>query len=334
MNEFNYSSVFAPYMNSFIDMKQTLGYDALRTKWILLEFDNFFIREGETEPHIKREHIERWRASRINDCSRTIYSKYSVWSQFCRHLCHLGIECYIPKLPKMPDSGFTPCIFTHQQVSEIFKACDSLRLHDRHMKTIIFVMPALLRLLYSAGVRISEALSIRNADVNFAQKVIVIRKTKNGEQRLVPLSDTMLSVLEEYVRQRNKMPVKGIGNPDSFLFVSLTGRACVAGTVYNRFRKILDMCAIPYKGNHHGPRVHDLRHTCAVHSLVKMNRNGMDIYCSLPLLSTFMGHKSTGATEQYVRLTAEMYPDLLCQQQKLCSYVFPKPCKSEEYGND
>jgi integrase len=202
------------------------------------------------------------------------------------------------------------------------------------MHTTLFVVPTLVRLLYSTGLRISEALSVRNEDVNLAQKVIIIRKTKNGEQRLAPLSDTMLSVLEQYIGQRNKMPVEGIGNPDSFLFVSLTGKACVAGSVYNWFRKILDMCSIPHAGNHHGPRVHDLRHTCAVHSLVEMNRNGMDMYCSLPLLSTFLGHKSIAATEQYVRLTADMYPNLICQQQKLCSYVFPKSFKSEEYGNN
>jgi integrase len=57
--------------------------------------------------------------------------------------------------------------------------------------------------------------------------------------------------------------------------------------------------------------VHDLRHTFAVHSLVKMAKSGLDLYYSLPLLSTFLGHRSLSATDQYVRLTAEMYPDLL-----------------------
>ena len=322
MNQFNYSSIFAPCLNSFISMKNTCGYSALRTKWILLEFDKFFVTERVDELHIKKIHIEKWRATRINDSVRTIYSKYSAWSQFCRYMCH-GIECYIPRLPKQPDCGFTPYIFTHGQINNIFQACDELRLYDKHMHVNILVIPSLIRLLYSTGLRISEALSILNEDVDFVHGFICVKKTKNGEQRLAPLSESMLAVLREYVSQRNKMPVPGINNPGSFLFVSLTGKPCVSGSIYQWFRKILEQCNIPHTGNHHGPRVHDLRHTCAVHALVKMCGDGMDLYCALPLLSAFIGHKSIKATEQYVRLTAEMYPHLVNQQQALCSYVFP-----------
>jgi len=94
MNKFDYGSIFAPYMNNFIHMKNACGYDALRTKWILLEFDSFFVSEEVKELHIRKVQIEKWRATRINDSERTLYSKYSVWSQFCRYMCHIGIECY------------------------------------------------------------------------------------------------------------------------------------------------------------------------------------------------------------------------------------------------
>jgi integrase len=323
MNKFNYGSIFASCMDNFINMKNACGYDVLRTKWILLEFDGFFISEGVKELHIRKAHIEKWRTTRINDSERTLYSKYSVWSQFCRYMCHTGIECFVPRLPKQPDCGFTPYIFTHQQMENIFQACDALRLYDRHMNVNMMVIPALIRLLYSTGLRITEALSIRNEDVDFTAGAICIKKTKNGEQRLVPLTESMSAVLKEYILERNKIPVKGVDKPDSFLFVSLTGKPCVSGSIYNWFRKILKICNIPHTGNHHGPRVHDLRHTCAVHSLIKMCEDGLDLYCALPLLSAFIGHKSISATEQYVRLTTEMYPQLVNQQKEQGSYVFP-----------
>ena len=323
MNKFDYGSIFAPYMNNFIHMKNACGYDALRTKWILLEFDGFFISEGVKELSIRKVQIEKWRATRINDSERTLYSKYSVWSQFCRYMCHIGIECFVPRLPKQPDCGFTPYIFTRQQMENIFRACDALRLYDRHMNVNMMVIPALIRLLYSTGLRITESLSIRNQDVDFTAGAICIQKTKNGEQRLAPLTESMSAVLKEYIRERNKIPVKGTDKPDSFLFVSLTGKPCVSGSIYNWFRKILKICNIPHTGNHHGPRVHDIRHTCAVHSLIKMCEEGLDLYCALPLLSAFIGHKSISATEQYVRLTAEMYPQLMNRQKEYCSDVFP-----------
>ena len=323
MNPFNYRSIFAPYFNQFIGMKNACGYDALRTKWILLEFDKFFIVEGVNELHIKKDQIEKWRTTRINDSERTLYTKYSVWSQFCRYMCHIGVDCFIPRLPKEPACGFTPYIFTREQMKNIFQACDELQIYDRHMQVNILVLPALIRLLYSTGLRISEALSIRNADVDFVGSVIIVKKTKNGEQRIAPLTESMLEVLKEYASERNKIPVMGISNPDSFFFVSLTGRPCVSGSIYVWFRKVLERCNIPHIGNHRGPRVHDLRHTCAVHALIKMCESGLDIYCALPLLSAFIGHKSIEATEQYVRLTTEMHPHLINQQQEVCSYVFP-----------
>src|SRR5680860_1200384 len=86
---FNYSSVFAPYFRGFIKMKQDLGYQALRTKWILLEFDRFFAGIGAEDLYITRESIERWRSTRINDGQRTIYTKYCVWSQFSKYMLSL-----------------------------------------------------------------------------------------------------------------------------------------------------------------------------------------------------------------------------------------------------
>jgi integrase len=76
-------------------------------------------------------------------------------------------------------------------------------------------------------------------------------------------------------------------------------------------------------GNHHGPRVHDLRHTFAVTSLAQMAESGIDLYCTLPILSAYLGHQSLSATDSYVRLTAGMYPGLLKDIDMVCLNVFP-----------
>jgi len=332
---FNYNSIFAPYMVGFIKMKQDLGYNMLRTKWILLEYDKFFVGIGVKDLNITGELIDQWRKTRINDGQRTIYTKYSVWSQFCKYMCNLGHECYIPRLPKgVSKNCFTPYIFSHQQMEDIFRACDSLRLHDKHMSTIIFITPAVVRLMYGTGIRVSEALSLKNGDIDFENHCILIRKTKNGEQRLAPLLDTLQQVLEEYIANRNRMPLLKVLDPKGYFFISPSGTFCRAGSVYCWFRKILANSGIQHIGNHQGPRVHDLRHTFAVHSLTKMAKSGHDLYYTLPILSTYMGHKSIGATEQYVRLTAEMYPELLNDERKLCSFVFPEIKTTEDDGNN
>lgn len=330
--QFNYSSVLAPYMKHLLKVKSSAGVSAHRTKWILKEFDDFANSEQLTNPHITEAFVKRWRATRIADCDRTLYAKYSVWSQLTKTMSRCGCECFIPHLPKQPKSDFTPYIFTPEQMAAIFTAADGCRLYDIRMGTALIAIPAILRLLYSTGMRVSELLSIRNSDVHLDEHYILLRKTKNGSERIVPIGASMESVLKRYVDFRDRMPIKGISGNASFLFVKSDGTAISQGVVYTNFRKILDICGIPHFGNHHGPRVHDLRHTFAVHSLVQMGRAGMDLYTGLPILSTALGHHSLTATEQYVRLTCSMYPELEERCSEINAFVYPTVCPA--YDDD
>lgn len=322
---FIYKSPLARFMKEFVDLKEAAGIVALRTKWVLLEIDKFYVSEGITEPAVTSRIVEGWRKTRTNDSDRTLYAKYSVWNQLTRFMSRQGHECYIPPLPQYRSTGkgFAPYIFSHDEIGRMMSKADEFRLHDLHMSCGLMYVPAVLRLLYSTGLRISEAMSIRNEDVDFDGGHIIVRKSKNGSERLLPLGKPMADVLRQYVGCRNRMPVRDVAAPSSFLFVKMDGTPGSAGNVYVWFRRILGECGIPFMGDHKGPRVHDLRHTFAVHALVHMARNGMDLYTSMPILSTCLGHKSLSATEQYVRLTLEMYPELAEKTKPVNTFVYP-----------
>lgn len=307
-------------------MKEASGYNYLRGKWILYEIDRFFQENNIPEPVITRELVRQWRKTRTNDAPPTIYSKCSIISQLARFMSRQGQECYIPRLPEYSRSkcNFTPYIFTHDQIDRILHLSDSLRIYDRHMDNTMFCVPAVLRLLYSTGLRISEALSIKNEDVKFDKRYILIRKTKNGSERIVPINSSLYEVLQQYTSYRDQMPIKHTSLPSSFFFIKSDGNYCKAQSIYCWFRQLQAECGIPYVGNHHGPRVHDLRHTFAVHSMVQLAHEGQDLYSSLPVISACLGHKSLFATEQYVRLTGEMYPELLSQCSPINAFVYPR----------
>jgi len=323
---FEYCSVLSPYIKDFIQMKEASGCNFLRGKWILYEIDRFFMQNNVPEPIITRELVQQWRKTRINDAPITIYTKYSILAQLARFMSRHGQECFIPRLLGNGRSkcDFTPYIFTHDQMDRILHLSESLRMYDRHMNNTMFCVPVVLRLLYSTGLRISEALSIRNEDVKFDKSYIHIRKTKNGCERLVPINGSLCEALQQYVSYRDRMPLKHVGSPNCFFFIKSDGNYCNAQSIYWWFRQLQTECGIPYTGNHHGPRVHDLRHTFAVHALVQMGHNGQDLYSSLPIISACLGHKSLFATEQYVRLTSEMYPELVSQCSPISAFVYPK----------
>ncbi len=324
--QFVFSSALSPYIQRLIESKEAAGFDALRTKWILKEIDEFATSYGLTDPAITKELVSEWRKTRVNDCDTTLCRKYSVWSQLGKLICRCGIPCYVVRCPKQTKSNFTPYIYTHEQISGLLDACDKTP-YDRSYNTASFMMPALLRLLYSTGLRISEALSLENRDIHHKERYIHVRKTKNGCERIVPLCDSLDTALLQYESYRSRIPVGGLSAPGHFYFVKLDGTTPTQGTVYKRFHDLLKICSIPYQGNHHGPRVHDLRHTMAVHSLEQMVKSGMDIYTGLPILSTCLGHKSLSATEKYVRLTLEYMPDLQKQCSPLNAFVFPQTTK-------
>lgn len=312
-----------------------MGFGLTKFQWILLEFDRFFVETGAEDLYITREQITEWNNTRINDNKRTLYDKYSILRQLCFYLCHLGHECYIPRMPKRKWPEFIPYVFTHEQMEKMFKESDKLIMPNTNMNCVLFSIPALLRLLYSTGLRIGEALSIKNEDVDFERQRIILKKTKNQMQRLVPLHPSLLKVLRQYKEARDKIPIKEISAPKRFFFVSTIGNPLHHTSIYNWFKKILKECSIPHLGNKHGPRIHDIRHTCAVHSLIKLVGDGVDIYCALPILSVFLGHKTIAGTESYVRLTQEMYPEIIKMEQSITSFIFPNNPKIEiDYGND
>ena len=162
-------------------------------------------------------------------------------------------------------------------------------------------------------------MSLRNKDVNLDDSYLVIRDSKNGKERMIPISDSLSEVCKKYQKHRDLLPFSLSEN--SRFFVSLNGKICGCDIVYRWFQKVLRKAGIPR--DDHGPRLHDLRHTFSVHALAMMAETGVDLYCSLPILSTYLGHQSLEATNSYVRLTAEMYPGLLKDVDMICLNVFP-----------
>jgi integrase len=188
------------------------------------------------------------------------------------------------------------------------------------MDSAIIILPALIRLLYATGLRISEALSLKEKDVNTDDHYLVVRDSKNGQERMIPISLSLSAVLHEYHRHKRRLPLSG--SISSNFFVTLAGGKCNSDHVRKWFKKVLWDADVSKSAT--GMRLHDLRHTFSIQALAMMAESGIDLYCSLPVLSTYLGHQSLEATNAYVRLTSAMFPGLLKDVDFICLNVFPK----------
>lgn len=324
MADFSFTSVLAPYISQLVEMKKAVGMNVTPINWILKGFDDYANSVELQTPHITEEFFHQWRQTRISDSGETLYLKYYTWRILTTLMCRRGCLCFIPPYPRTTKSTFTPYIFTEEQIATIFRITDNSRLYSVHMRSALMVFPTLFRLLYSTGLRISEALSIKNRDINLSQEYILIKKAKNGSERIVAISPTMKKALVTYMSYRNKMPLKDIDKPSALLFIKADGTPIAAQTVYINFRNIIEKCGIKHGGRAVGPCLHSLRHTAAVHAMAQMAKSGMDVYTALPILSSCLGHRSLAATEQYVRLTRAMYPHIESQLSAINDLIFPK----------
>ena len=94
--------------------------------------------------------------------------------------------------------------------------------------------------------------------------------------------------------------------------------------MYWMFRELLMRCRIAHGGRGQGPRIHDLRHTFAVHTLLRWYREGADLDARLPVLATYLGHVSIEGTQQYLHLTAELFPQIVVRANKAFGDVIPR----------
>ncbi|UZR99083.1 tyrosine-type recombinase/integrase [Chondrinema litorale] len=324
-----FKSIYANHLKEYIDLKKKLGFKYRTSTLLYLYIDELAYSRRESTIGITKAFANKWSQKRENESSQYHYNRVRHLIQFSDYLCQLGVDSYIPKLPKFPTSTFVPYIYSAKEMEALFQASDNLRLRVRKMDSSIFSFPTLLRVLFATGIRINEALALTDEDVNLEAAYLKITDCKNGKDRIIPIAPSLIAVCQQYLYYRNKLPLNS--TPKHF-FISLNGNKCAKGSSYNWFRACLYEAGIPYVGRHHGPRVHDLRHTFAVNALVSMVEAGIDMYVGLPILSNYLGHQSLGATEHYVRLTTAMFPDLMKEINTFCFDVFPK-FKTHEESN-
>ena len=313
------SGVFAGLADDFLEFKRSQGYKYYSEAKVLSRFCRFSEKYSLEAPVLTRELLEDWTSPRDGEAKKSRMHRVTCINQFGKYLKQRGYEvCTMPPQTHWNTGSFVPYIFTHEEMIQIFQAADRIRPVPQSRNTHQS-FPVLLRLLYSCGLRVSEAVGLRCQDVDLDNGILTIREAKNGRDRLIPLSPSIWKLCSKY---RND--VVSWATDDDFFFMAPDRTILSPNTVYGRFRRILWDSGIPYKGKGNGPRLHDLRHTFAVHTLQKWVESGEDLTAMLPVLSVFMGHKSFNATSRYLRLTAEVYPEVVRQVENACGYVIPE----------
>lgn len=212
------------------------------------------------------------------------------------------------KTPQTPPS-LVPYIYSADEMRRLLAATEILERRKRIVEATTF--RTLLLTLYGTGLRIREALSLALADVDLPANLLTIRCSKFYKTRLVPTGPKLTAALSSYAKHRLRQPCP-IGK-ESVFFATRRGESMAGWNCHYAdwiFRKLCNHAGIRRSGGgRYQTRLHDIRHTFAVHRLIAWYREGADLQRMLPKLATYLGHVDIVSTQRYLSMT----PDLLSE---------------------
>ena len=319
--QFVFTGPFKDYCPKYVSYKKSLGFDFGESSFYLLRLmDDYFKQYDLSTPILTKKMAEDFASYRKNESPKTQRMRMSLIRQFALFMNRIGFNFYVYPIEQrltLPKT-FTPYIFTYDQINSIMNVVDSLP-HSTRSRHYHLIYPMLFRMLYGCGLRINEALSLKKSDVDLLNGILTIKNSKKSKDRLIPMSLSLTEYCKCYVKNmRFDMESEG------YFYPSRDSGIYNRKPVYIQFKQFMSLAGISP-----APRVHDIRHTYAVHALEKMINEGQDIYCTLPILSTYLGHRCIESTEKYLRLTKEAYGSIIEKTIPLYTDVFPEVAHHE-----
>lgn len=299
----------AAYASSYLDLRRSLIRESESHRNALSELDRFLLAQGVSSlQDVTPAHLDSWVKAMTCGTRRRLH-KARCARRFFDHLRSLSlvtdnpVPSILTERGRLPASSFRPFIFTKDQVAAILAAArhvpDSAK--RRYRGQTCFTM---LALLYTLGLRHGEVRRLRLRDLDLGRQTLFIAGTKFHKSRYVPFGPKLGYCLQHYldVRQQLLLPLRD----DDPLFVAFRRQPIAGQMLLTVFRNILRTLGIAGFPGQPPPRLHDLRHTFAVHCLLRWYRTGIHVQSRLPVLATFMGHVEPQSTEIYLSITADL----------------------------
>jgi integrase len=284
-------------VEDYLAMRRSLGYALRGDGRMLLAFADRLDQTGQSTVTVSA--ALAWATE--SECAGPAQwrRRLGVVRVFARHLHALDPSCEIPSADLLSGSSHRPApyIYTAEEVAALVHAA----------QTIAAPMPAatchaVISLIAASGLRVGETLALDRADVDLDAGTLTV-VGKNQHTRLVPLHPSTIEMLTRYAARRDLL-CPAATSPSFFL--TTTGHRPLQRGLQQTFAKLVVLAEIQTPPGRRRPRIHDLRHTFAVNTVIGWYRSGVDVAARMPVLSTFLGHSSPEATYWYLQATPEL----------------------------
>lgn len=282
----------------YLTIRRALGYKLERAEKLLAQFLDCLDALG--ADRVTVEHALAWAQLPAGGDVNWWAFRLSAVRGFAVYLHALDPIHEVPPadlLPRRPRRA-TPYLYSDAEIAALIAAASGLRSALR-----VSSYQTLIGLLSVTGVRVGEAIRLDRHDLDAGAGVLTVRNSKFGKSRELPLHATTTQALRAYLRHRDRrLPAP----KTEALFISLAGTRLLYCNVSHTFLRLVDRAGLRPRSASCRPRLHDLRHSFAVRTLLGWYRTGVDVQARLPLLSTYLGHVHPGATYWYLSTAPEL----------------------------
>jgi site-specific recombinase XerD len=304
MKTLDFHSALAEPMTNFVYYKRALNRKYVTEAAALRLFDRYLNDHAVCDwKSIDSSLVDAFLQSRSRNRPRSYNHLLGVVRRFFKWAIVQKLTEYNPvrSRPRRQTGQRVPYLFDLEEAKRLLTVARSLPDRSRGRRRAL-VYEMVFALLYGLGLRVGEVARLKLGDVDYANDILFIRETKFSKSRLVPLGPKLAQRLRHYVEVRHS----GAGEPDQPLF-SFTKRGCISeGTISQAFHSLLPKLELRVRPGVSPPRLHDLRHSFAVATLLRWYREGVDPNCRLIHLATFLGHVDPTSTAVYLTITDDL----------------------------
>jgi integrase len=288
-----------PALQDYLTMRRALGYKLQRTEKLLADFIGFV--ETSASERVTIDLVVAWATLPADGAMSWWAARLTVVRRFATYLHTLDPATAVPPTDLLPDRSShraVPYLYSDDDILALMAAAEILRSSLR-----VLTYRTLIALVAVTGMRIGEAIRLDREDLDFEAGVLTVRLSKFGKSRELPLHTSTLDALRAYLRQRDLL----LRRPTApSLFISTAGTRLLYCNVHWTFLRLVRLVGLKPRSKACRPRLHDLRHTFAVRTVIDAYRADTDVAACLPLLSTYLGHVHPANTYWYLSAAPEL----------------------------
>jgi integrase/recombinase XerD len=292
-------SVLRKHLEDYLALRRSLGFKLGRPGQMLAGFVGYLEQAGAET--VTTGQALAWATGPAGADPAYWRARLAAVRPFARYLAPLIPGTEVPPPGLLPGPGSrraVPYLYSSAEVAALMAAAGTIRTPFRAA-----TYQVLIGLLAATGMRVGETIGLDRDDLDPEQGLLTIRGSKFGKSRQLPLHGSVLRALKGYARLRDSRP----GRPASpAFFPSTAGTRLIYNNVHFTFHELVKAAGLQPRSAACRPRVHDLRHTFAVTTLVRWYADGGDVAARLPLLSTWLGHADPSGTYWYLTGTPEL----------------------------